>query len=218
MWVNIHCTPLFSFCRETRLVFDNEGQGDPRDKLGQPKGITPETSQSAQRDLSPLIIQKTDAQVEAVLQDPWQRAEAYWESQKGQGEVVNGLDALGKYRVDFTDPKDEASMSQQKEAVAKMAKQLYQRTQARVNGADDFDWDHAETVVDPNKMKAVTVQVPEFVHGRFVTNVKATLTRISDLKRIQNPRIDDPQARAENLKRQFDTTSTVGYQKAGERR
>jgi len=142
------------------------------------------------------------------------------EPQAGADELyyVEHPDGINPLDIPDADPKDEASMSQQKEAVAKMAKQLYQRTQARVNGADDFDWDHAETVVDPNKMKAVTVQVPEFAHGRFVTNVKATLTKISDLTRIQNPRIDDPQARAENLKRQFDTSSTVGYQKAGERR
>lgn len=79
--------------------------------------------------------------------------------------------------------------------VPAVAKTLFERTQARVNGADDYDWDHAETVLDFRQMKPVTVQVPEGAHAAFLRGRKKELAADPNIVRLANPRIDDPEDR-----------------------
>lgn len=79
--------------------------------------------------------------------------------------------------------------------VPAIAKTLFERTQARVNGADDYDWDNAETVLDFRKMKPVTVQVPEGAHAAFLRGRKKELAADQSIVRLPNPRIDDAEAR-----------------------
>lgn len=76
-----------------------------------------------------------------------------------------------------------------------VAKTLFERTQARVHGADDYDWDNAETVLDFRHMKPVTVQVPEGAHAAFLRGRKKELASDESIVRLSNPRIDDPEAR-----------------------
>lgn len=82
------------------------------------------------------------------------------------------------------------------EEIPGVAKTLFDRTQARVGEKDDYDWEHAETVTDFRKMKPVSVQVPELVHGIFLKNMRATLTNPEvRYRELSNKKIDDPEER-----------------------
>lgn len=89
------------------------------------------------------------------------------------------------------------------EEFPEVGKGLFERTQARVGDLDDFDWEKASTVLDFNEMPAVSVQVPEHVHGIFLKNIKAALETDADIKSLKNPKIDDKQQRIDNFKNQF---------------
>ena len=90
------------------------------------------------------------------------------------------------------------------EQLPSVAKTLFERTQARVHGSDNYDWQHAETVTEFNKMSPVTVQVPERVHGIFVKNIRDALARPgSTIQEFSNQKIDDPQQRAEHYRTFF---------------
>jgi len=78
---------------------------------------------------------------------------------------------------------------------------LYGQTQSRVDGKDDYNWDHAATVTDFREMKPVTVQVPKGVHIAFLRNTKRSLENGKDIVKLSNPRIDDPQGRKESLRK-----------------
>ena len=87
-----------------------------------------------------------------------------------------------------------------------VAKTLFERTQGRVQGSDDYDWDHAQTVTDFRQMKPVTVQVPENVHGIFLKNTRSILTSPSArFNELRNERNDDPVARKKQFREQFET-------------
>lgn len=78
------------------------------------------------------------------------------------------------------------------EQIPAVAKGLYERTQSRVGGPDNFDWEHAETITDFNQMKDVTVQVPEHVHGIFLKNVRAALEKGKEtITVLKNPKMED---------------------------
>ncbi|MBI4276339.1 hypothetical protein HY629_00675 [Candidatus Uhrbacteria bacterium] len=85
--------------------------------------------------------------------------------------------------------------------VPAVAAGLYTRTQDRVPEKDNYDWVHAETILDFNAMRPVTVQVPERVHGNFLKNIRESLLNDAERKiqTIANPRIDDPDARRHAL-------------------
>lgn len=83
-----------------------------------------------------------------------------------------------------------------------VAETLFQRTQARVNDVDDYDWDNAETVLDFRRMKPVTVQVPRGVHEAFLKQRKKDLTDAS-IVRLPNPRNLDAAARSTALLQQL---------------
>ncbi len=89
------------------------------------------------------------------------------------------------------------------EQIPEVAKRLFERTQARVQGDDNYDWEHAETITDFNQMSEVTVQVPERVHGSFLKNIRTALSQ-PDIHMLQNERIDDPIARKEAYKAQLE--------------
>jgi len=77
-----------------------------------------------------------------------------------------------------------------------VAKRLFERTQNRVHGDDDYDWEHAETITDFNRMPNVTVQVPERVHGIFVKTLREELGK-QGVRSLKNERMEDPSARKE---------------------
>ena len=82
------------------------------------------------------------------------------------------------------------------EEIPVVGKTLFERTQTRVQGDDDYDWEHAETVTRFEDMKPVTVQVPERVHGIFIKNLRGVLSNPpAGLLEFPNHRIDDPAAR-----------------------
>lgn len=83
------------------------------------------------------------------------------------------------------------------------AKTLFERTQARVDGSDNFDWEHAETVTDFRKMKPVTVRVPQHIHALFLKNIAAALAGGSNIHIIKNPPIDDVKVRDANFLQQL---------------
>jgi hypothetical protein len=88
------------------------------------------------------------------------------------------------------------------EQLPETAKKLFERTQGRVGGPDDYDWEQAETITDFNKMKNVTVQVPEPVHGIFVKNLREALKQ-PNIRSLKNERIDDPVARKQAYQAQL---------------
>ncbi len=90
------------------------------------------------------------------------------------------------------------------EEVEEVAKKLFEVTQSRVSGADDYDWDHASTELDFNKMKPVSVQVPERVHGIFVKGARGYLVANPKVQRLVNPSNADAAARKANFRKQFD--------------
>lgn len=82
------------------------------------------------------------------------------------------------------------------EDVPTVAKTLFERTQARVGEKDDYDWEHAQTVLDFQRMKPVSVQVPERVHEAFLKSLRATLNNPSiHYTELPNKKIDDAAAR-----------------------
>lgn len=83
--------------------------------------------------------------------------------------------------------------------IEKAASTLEQRTTARVTDGDDYDWENPEQICDFRKMKPVTVQVPNIVHQRFITNVGQILKQRNDIVRISNPLSDDVSAAKRNL-------------------
>ncbi|MFH1405277.1 MAG: adenylyl-sulfate kinase [Patescibacteria group bacterium] len=91
------------------------------------------------------------------------------------------------------------------EDVIAVSKNLFERTKARVGDVDDYDWEHAETIIDFNKMVPVTVQVPEHVHAMFVRKLKKVLgdghRRISHL---ENPYVADEEMRKDRIRKQLD--------------
>ncbi len=82
------------------------------------------------------------------------------------------------------------------EEISDKAGVLFARTESRVDGPDDFDWDHRQTVTRFEDMKQVTVQVPQQVHGIFIKNLRGILSNPSiAYKELTNERIDDPTER-----------------------
>lgn len=92
---------------------------------------------------------------------------------------------------------------QDKIEIANVAKQLTEITSRRVPQNDDYDWDHAETITDFDVMRPVSVQVPEFVHGMFIQNLKRDLAQRTDIISISNPENTDPAAREEHFQKQI---------------
>lgn len=81
---------------------------------------------------------------------------------------------------------------------------LFQRTEARLPQKDDYDWQHAETILDFRTMNDVHVRVPEFIHAVFIKNVGESLLRLKDtVEHFQNERIDDEQARHASLQKKL---------------
>lgn len=102
------------------------------------------------------------------------------------------------FYVEHSDGIDPSTITD--EQLPEIAKGLFERTQGRTHGADDYDWDHAETVTDFDHMKPVTVQVPERVHAIFVKNVRAELEKgAGRITRLKNPKIEDPHEREQNF-------------------
>jgi hypothetical protein len=82
------------------------------------------------------------------------------------------------------------------EEIPTVGKTLFDRTQTRVQGDDNYDWDNAETITRFEDMKPVTVRVPERVHGIFIKNLRGVLTNPpAGLLELSNQRLDDPEAR-----------------------
>lgn len=103
------------------------------------------------------------------------------------------------------------------EQLPAVAKQLYDRTQNRVHGSDDFDWESGETITDFNKMENVTVQVPERVHNIFVKNVREALQKdtAGNIKTLRNPLNNDPVERQAALGTQI--KELLGSENEGEK-
>lgn len=91
------------------------------------------------------------------------------------------------------------------EQIPAMAKELYNRTQSRVNGPDNYDWHHAETITNFNHMTNVTLQVPERVHEIFLKEVRTALEKGKDgsIRMLKNPKIDDPIERKQKMMEQL---------------
>lgn len=85
-----------------------------------------------------------------------------------------------------------------------VAHTLFQRTQARIDGPDNFDWDNADTITDFRKMTDVSVRVPERVHGIFLSNLKKALGQQKDVRMLANPANPDANARREQLEAQLE--------------
>lgn len=93
------------------------------------------------------------------------------------------------------------------EQLPEVAKGLFERTQGRVSGSDDYDWEHAETVTDFGKMKPVTVQVPQRVHEIFVKNTRDILSKPgANFHELANQTIADPEARKAMYRDFFEKT------------
>ncbi len=94
------------------------------------------------------------------------------------------------------------------EQLPEAAKNLFERTQKRVSGDDDYDWEHAETVTSFESMKPVTVQVPERVHGIFVKTLRDNVLSNPNTKYVElsNERLEDPSARKAHYKAFFEKT------------
>lgn len=92
------------------------------------------------------------------------------------------------------------------EQLPEVAKTLFERTQKRVSGDDNYDWEHAETITRFEDMKPVTVQVPERVHGIFVKTLRDNILGNPATKFVElsNERVEDPQARKAHYKAFFE--------------
>ncbi len=82
-----------------------------------------------------------------------------------------------------------------KAEVAVAARQLFEVTEKRVPGSDSYDWSQAEQITRFEDMRDVSVRVPEFVHGKFVGNLKKELATRSGIISIKNPENSDAAAR-----------------------
>jgi len=103
------------------------------------------------------------------------------------------------FYIEHPDGIDPRTISE--EQMPAVAQQLFARTEKRIHGQDNYDWDHAATVLDFNAMKPVTVQVPERVHGIFLKTVASALEK-SDAQGIitlKNPPIENAQERTRCL-------------------
>ena len=90
--------------------------------------------------------------------------------------------------------------------IGEVAHTLFERTQGRISGSDNYDWDNAKTVTRFEDMVGVSVQVPEKVHNIFVKNVGETLRRAPEgsIQRVHNEKIDDSEARRQALEREVE--------------
>ena len=91
-------------------------------------------------------------------------------------------------------------------ALAHVAKELHSRTEQRVSGKDNYDWDKAETITDFNVMHSVTVQVPEDIHMRLAAKVAEFLNGDTNnrIKILHNPVTTDVATRNKNFADQLD--------------
>lgn len=87
-----------------------------------------------------------------------------------------------------------------------IAASLYDRTQSRIHGKDNYDWGSAETITDFNKMRPVTVQVPKEMHVRFAVKVAEFLKNDKEgrIKKLRNPVSENIAARNKNFVEQLD--------------
>jgi len=107
--------------------------------------------------------------------------------------------------VEHPDGIDPSEIIGDEEKQKEVAGMLYKRTEARVDGPDDYDWDNAETVTDFNNMESVSVQVPQRVHEIFVKNVGQTLKDSGDfINRLHNIQADDTNEREEMISAELD--------------
>ena len=93
--------------------------------------------------------------------------------------------------------------NQDNEIIEPVAKELYEVTQRRVQGPDNYNWAHLHTELDFRQMIPVTVQVPEKIHVNFVKKIHSYLQDHPEVVRITNPYSENAQAIQQNFTNQL---------------
>ena len=98
--------------------------------------------------------------------------------------------------VEHPDNVDPVAMLGNEEKQKEVAHRLFERTQSRIGGLDNYDWSQAETITDFRNMIDVSVRVPERIHEAFLKNVGQSLNSLGDsVTRLPNPQVSDVEER-----------------------
>lgn len=91
------------------------------------------------------------------------------------------------------------------EEVQAAAKKLFERTNARVDGRDSYDWENAREVTKFEEMVDVTVQVPQVVHERFIKTIAREMTE-GKYQTLHNPKANSVEDAKKFLVEQLQTS------------